>query len=58
MFKGEKRSFCSAFVSTKFCSQRKAYEGNPEMFYTRTTEVKQMLFGIARSFLANLNVRR
>ena len=30
----------------------KAYEGNPDMFYKKTTEVKLKISDIARSFLA------
>jgi hypothetical protein len=34
--------------------ERNAYEGNPDMFYKKTSVAKQKISGIARSFLAEI----
>lgn len=34
----------------------RTYEGNPDMFYKRTTEAKRRIFGVARSFLAEPHI--
>jgi hypothetical protein len=48
---------CSAFISTKLWFDRgNAYEDSPDMFYKRTTEAKQRIFGVARSFLAEPHI--
>ena len=37
--------------------QRNAYEGNPDMFYKKTTGAKQRTFDAARFFLAESHIR-
>ena len=44
-------------MSTKPCFDREnAYEGNPDMFYKRTTEAKQKTCGAVRFFLTELHI--
>ena len=45
-------------VSTKPCFDREnAYEGNPDMFYKRTTGAKQKTCDAGRFFLAESHIR-